>query len=229
MIWGVQGIWTRSRGVYGGSWGCLLSSWCTWDVLRAVVDPFWVSSRGGRAVSAASSSRLRGFTVLSSLPRPGGCPAGGRAEGKVPGCLRHRAGERRDAGCGQRDSPVHPYGDVSGEGGIPAPAPRQGARTANVLPLAKLEWIFQHPLGSIPTLGRFSSAVPIPTSPTPCGQPGSGDMEEASPLPLPRLCPALLLPARTPSLLLGPHASGLDPIPPAQTPSLRLGPHPAWT
>lgn len=67
-------------------------------------------------------SQLLVFTILS-----GGCAAGGRAEGEVPGCLRHRAGEGRDAGRGQWDSSVHPYRDVSWEGSVPAPVPQQGA------------------------------------------------------------------------------------------------------
>lgn len=93
--------------------------------------------------------------ALSPPPRPGDCAAGGRAEGEVPGCLRHRAGARRDAGCGEWDSPVHPYGDMSWEGTVPAPAPQQGTWAANVFPSTKLEWIFWYLLGSVPMLGRL--------------------------------------------------------------------------
>lgn len=74
----------------------------------------------GCSIFILSCSQSSFSVVLSSSPFPGGLTAGGRAEGEVPGLLRHRSGERRDAGCGQRHPPLHPPGDMSQEPGIPA-------------------------------------------------------------------------------------------------------------
>ncbi|XP_075767687.1 7-methylguanosine phosphate-specific 5'-nucleotidase isoform X3 [Pelodiscus sinensis] len=69
----------------------------------------------------------RAHYQLLTLPPSGGCSAGGRAKREVPGCLRHCAGEGRDAGRGQRDSMPRPQGDLTWEPGTLTPASADGA------------------------------------------------------------------------------------------------------